>query len=614
MVLFLCALDAEKEIGQVVSGILARKREHAVIVEVGLLLIDVVGNLSAELESVLSLGPVVDVAESQNIRASGRPGNRIGQREVAAHCNLRKVRCPLPLVQVRTRRRSELAQRSLRNRCAAAEVSHETQIRLVDRIRIKRPSVAHIHILLPPRVVEVGIRSAALRHDVASLIDEVAGGEILFARQADIELRQIFVEVIRTRILIAIPLVLHARGVRFVWRRHILRKNVARRGVPHRRRHKRAARRDLRGSARHWRAVHSSARRQWSSAEDRILHPRIRAEIAGLLLRGSDHHAGMEVRSDLPQSIVRSEEKYFVLANRAAERSSVLIAMQCRGCARAERRIRVQDRVAHEFKYRSVQIVRAGLGDHVHDSRSGAPVFGVVIVRLHAEFLNRIRARDRIARIANSGLVQSAVKVIAHRAGAAIGAAIDHGHLLLEADSRVRERRRLHARSQLQQRVHVAPDDRKVLDLCIVHGSANFGIRGVHSRRRARHVHGFADAADRQRHVHGRDLVNREHHAFLVVFFEAGRGHVQNVIADRKQIESVLSRSIRLAAPRESGVRIRNLHLRVHNGRAGVVGHGAYHSCSCDLSEAGCRETQNENNNDCQHRKAPSSPSRRSSP
>ena len=84
--------------------------------------------------------------------------------------------------------------------------------------------------------------------------------------------------------------------------------------------------------------------------------------------------------------------------------------------------------------------------------------------------------------------VDAAVEVVVHRAGAAVGAAVDQRALLGKAEhERIGARRGggdavvvgLHARRQIQQRVDVAIDQRQALDRRGVDGLRDVGGRGV---------------------------------------------------------------------------------------------------------------------------------------
>src|SRR5207253_8428266 len=93
------------------------------------------------------------------------------------------------------------------------------------------------------------------------------------------------------------------------------------------------------------------------------------------------------------------------------------------------------DLITHEFEQRTVKIVRAGFRDYGHDTARKAAVLGVVVVRFHPEFLDRIRVRKDVPGIAQSGHVRAAVQVITYRSGAAVHSAVNQGPLLRVAQN-----------------------------------------------------------------------------------------------------------------------------------------------------------------------------------
>src|SRR5207244_10838488 len=57
-----------------------------------------------------------------------------------------------------------------------------------------------------------------------------------------------------------------------------------------------------------------------------------------------------------------------------------------------DRVVRIQAPVAKEFKGRAVEIVGAGLGDHVDHSSAGVAKFGGIGIGIDLEFLDRVFA------------------------------------------------------------------------------------------------------------------------------------------------------------------------------------------------------------------------------
>ena len=101
--------------------------------------------------------------------------------------------------------------------------------------------------------------------------------------------------------------------------------------------------------------------------------------------------------------LIAQEVEQLVLADGAANRASELILIErLTATLRVEIIVRIENRIAQEFKRRPVNLIGARLGDHVHVRARVPPVAGVEVRSLHLEFLNCIRARNRDSRI-NAG-------------------------------------------------------------------------------------------------------------------------------------------------------------------------------------------------------------------
>ena len=133
----------------------------------------------------------------------------------------------------------------------------------------------------------------------------------------------------------------------------------------------------------------------------------------------------------------------------------------------------VQRPVAQVLEGRAVVRVGARLRDDVDDAAGETPVLRVVAVGLDLEFLDGVRIGQDVAGVAQPRHVDAAVEVVVHRAGAAVGAAVDQRALLGKAEHERAGGGRggrdavvvgLHARREVQQRVDVAVDQRQALD------------------------------------------------------------------------------------------------------------------------------------------------------
>ena len=113
-------------------------------------------------------------------------------------------------------------------------------------------------------------------------------------------------------------------------------------------------------------------------------------------------------RADL-RALPRSEEKGPIRPYRAAERESILIALQPvvpvrrRSCVHSSRRFAGIQETA-------VKTVAAGARDYVDNPTAAAGELGAVVIRLKAEFLNRVRIWQHIRDLGIRIFVDSAIE------------------------------------------------------------------------------------------------------------------------------------------------------------------------------------------------------------
>ena len=147
---------------------------------------------------------------------------------------------------------------------------------------------------------------------------------------------------------------------------------------------------------------------------------------------------------DLSQAGVRSEEKGLVFFDRAADRAAELIAVirRCWQCGSPF--ICIEHVITNEFVQRTVKLVGARLCDHVNYAVRKSSVFGIVGIGLNSEFLDRVRARQNVAGVAEVSHVAPAIQKIVHGAGSPVCAAVDQRTLLRETETEItcRDRRR----------------------------------------------------------------------------------------------------------------------------------------------------------------------------
>src|SRR5262249_41336057 len=121
---------------------------------------------------------------------------------------------------------------------------------------------------------------------------------------------------------------------------------------------------------------------------------------------------------------------------RAADCGAELVAAQRRLGQLRVPFIGVEYVVAQELKDRAVKLVGTRLGQHVDDATGKAAILRVVTVGLNTELLDGVRVGQYVGGIPQVGHVDAAVKIVVHRAGAAVGATVDQGALLRKAQNK----------------------------------------------------------------------------------------------------------------------------------------------------------------------------------
>src|SRR5260370_4481027 len=109
----------------------------------------------------------------------------------------------------------------------------------------------------------------------------------------------------------------------------------------------------------------------------------------------------------LAESFVVSEDKSLVLDDGPARRAAELIApeLRQRGVAAPGEVIpRVQRTVPYEFVHVAMEGVRARLGDGVHDSSGGLPVFGREAAGQNGELANGVHTEGGADNVAGSAV------------------------------------------------------------------------------------------------------------------------------------------------------------------------------------------------------------------
>ena len=104
--------------------------------------------------------------------------------------------------------------------------------------------------------------------------------------------------------------------------------------------------------------------------------------------------------------MIRAEKQQLIFDNRTAQRIAELILSQNRprlsGGIKKEV-VRIQVLVAEKFKKAAMKLIPAAFGDHVHIRARIVAKRRVIQSRLHLEFFNRIRIRNRHSAARSAG-------------------------------------------------------------------------------------------------------------------------------------------------------------------------------------------------------------------
>src|SRR5262249_22489645 len=141
-----------------------------------------------------------------------------------------------------------------------------------------------------------------------------------------------------------------------------------------------------------------------------------RGEIAARLVWGKHSRAHRSERFARPRALVSEKEEGLVAAtvdlrdpHGTAHGGAKLMALK-RVLGRGEKAPCVEPSIPVEVKQRSMNIVGAGFGDHVHYPAANIAVLGGKVVGLDAELLNRIGIWKGIGDVDDSVGVGSAIE------------------------------------------------------------------------------------------------------------------------------------------------------------------------------------------------------------
>ena len=193
----------------------------------------------------------------------------------------------------------------------------------------------------------------------------------------------------------------------------------------------------------------------------------------------------------------------------------------------------------HVTEREPVKGVRARPRDGVHDRADVAAVFRAERVGLHAEFLQRVRIRHRVGRVAVMIVVGPAVE---HVVGGVRARPARRNRLRAWIGGARREARArvgLHARDELHQLRRVPAVQRQLLDPALVDHRAQRSRRGVDRRRHAADGDRLRDRSHLQRDVQPDVLVHADDHVSVPGGLEAGQLRNNGVAADRQPAQDV---------------------------------------------------------------------------
>src|SRR6266850_348511 len=215
-----------------------------------------------------------------------------------------------------------------------------------------------------------------------------------------------------------------------------------------------------------------------------------------------------------------SEEKSLVLNERSTQRSSKLV-LQVIQFLRIEETARIQILVAKKLIHVSVKIVRAGLGDHVHNRSRVAAVFGIERVCQYAELSNSVgRGLDRREIRKLVVAVASIHRVIVVTAAASVDA---HDPGTIAAINTVHTQLRLHAGLKLQELVSIALGKRELAYSTFVDHRAELRGGRVYEWRRAGHFDRVHGGSHLKRNIQVHDFIQIESNSFTDILLEASR-------------------------------------------------------------------------------------------
>ena len=234
----------------------------------------------------------------------------------------------------------------------------------------------------------------------------------------------------------------------------------------------------------------------------------------------------------LADAFEREKVEGLVLDHRPADGSAGLLAAKVleRFVVRC---VRCEALDALVVKQRSLHLIRSGLGDDVDDAASGVAELGAGASRDHLELPHRLE-RDVDGRTLAAHLfAEEAVGVITTVEADVVEYAALSGKRDLVAVGSLHD---AHARSERQEILELAAEDRRGSNRRLVERGCSGGARRVHSRRLRRHGHRLGDAGRLHRRSESHRLANGDENVFLYQRGESGQFE-RHCVATRRQLE-----------------------------------------------------------------------------
>ena len=250
-----------------------------------------------------------------------------------------------------------------------------------------------------------------------------------------------------------------------------------------------------------------------------------------------------------------------------------------------------------------MEVVGARFGHHVDNAAQSGAEFGLIVVRIDLEFLNRINdRRDRVG-TEKRALV---VKTVGAEEVAPVGLPVDGGEDVLRARCRgcsetacaavLRDADGRNSWSQREQLGEVSAVQGKVHHLPSRHDSTQLSRGALHSLGRRLDLHRLLQGANLQNGVLCHRLVHLQLELGHLVRAKAARSGFERVAAGRDIQERVVAGGVGYRAPLGGGRRVSENHAGIGHDSARGIPHDARQRGGRELaiSHPGDEEAQND--------------------